>query len=339
MNVRPAAHLNYVSYLLAPEKVTNADLVRLYPTYTEAQIFKNTGIHTRYRVHPGSLSSDFATACGEDFFRKFPVRKEDIDFLIFCTEGPDYIAPAASCLIQHKLGLRKNIGTFDLTFGCSGYTYGLSMAKSLVESGMAKNVLFITADIPSTVVSPLDPHLNFLFSDGASASLISAKPEGAAIGHFEFGTDGSGEYSLRVRHSAYREPRGSDWHTDPAHEGLPVGRMEMNGEEIFRFSLREVPPLVESVLHKNGLSTDDTQLFIFHQASQIILKSLGRKLRLPAEKLYSNLAEVGNTVSASIPIAYASALSAGALAPGSKLLLAGFGIGYSWSGTVIEYLK
>ena len=331
------AYLNHVSYLLAPHAVTNADLALRFPEYTEAQIFKNTGIHTRYTVTKGMLPSDFGTAGGEVFFQKFPVKKEDIDFLIFCTEGPDHFAPATSCIIQDKLGLPTSIGTIDLAFGCSGYTYGLSFAKALVESGMATNVLLITAEMSTTILSPETPLLHFLFSDAASASLISCKPTGNRIGHFTFGTDGSGATKLRSVNSGLAAPRDVDWYDDPRNEGLVTGRMEMDGEEIFRFSLREVPQLIEQVLEKNGCVMEDIDLFIFHQASSIILKSLKRKLKIPDERFFSNLAEVGNTVSASIPVAYAEALKQGKIRKGMKILLAGFGVGYSWSGTVIHH--
>ena len=330
------AHLNYVSYLLAPNLISNKELVKRYPEYTEEQIFKNTGINKRYAIDKGGLTSDFATKCGEKFFSEFPVKKEDIDFLIFCTEGPDYIAPATSCIIQHKLGLSTTIGTIDLSFGCSGYTYGLSIAKAIVESGMAKNVLFITADIPTQVLPPKDAHLHFLFSDGATTTLITLEEKGQSIGNFTFGTNGAGEENLRVRNSAFCEPKNSNWYNNNSNKDLPVGRMEMNGEAIFRFSIDKVPQLIEQVLDKNNCKQDDIDLFIFHQASSIILKSLKRKLKIPDEKFFSNLADVGNTVSASIPIAFVEAKKQGIIKPNMKILIAGFGIGYSWSGTIIQ---
>lgn len=336
-NPSQIAYLNHVTYLLAPHVLTNTVLAERFPAFTEDQILKNTGISQRYAIEPGTIASDFAAACGTYFFEEFPVDKTSIDFLVFCSEAPDYVGPATSCIIQHKLGLPTNIGTLDLAFGCSGYTYGLSISKALIESGMASNILFITTDIPTSVLPPGDPMLHFLFSDGASASLISAKPSGPQIGNFAFGTDGSGESSLRVRNSAISEPKDHAWLDNPQNEGLRIGRMEMDGEAIFSFSLREVPQLVEQILDKNRCTMEDIDLFIFHQASSIILKSLKRKLRIPDNRFFSNLAEVGNTVSASIPVAYTEAVKQGKITKGMKVLIAGFGIGYSWSGTVIQH--
>ena len=330
------AYLNFVSYTLAPNKVTNTDLSNSFTDFSEEKIWKSTGIKNRYTIDPFTRISDFGAECAEAFFEQYPIKKEEIDFLIFCTECPDYMGPATSCIVQHKLNLSTNTGTIDLAFGCSGYTYGLSMAKALIESGMANNILFITADIPTQVLSKEDAHLHFLFSDGASASLISSRAEGYRIGDFIFGTDGAGESKLLSKNSAFYEPKTSEWYKEQINEGLLHGRMQMDGEDVFRFSLREVPRLVNSILTKNNCQQDDIDLFVFHQASTIILKSLKRKLRIPDERFFCNLAEVGNTVSASIPIALCDAFSQGKIKPGMKVLIAGFGIGYSWSGTIIQ---
>jgi 3-oxoacyl-[acyl-carrier-protein] synthase-3 len=330
------AYLNYVSYLLAPNCITNEDLAKRFPEYTPEKIFKNTGIKKRFAVDEETLSSDFATACGEKFFQEFPVKKEDIDFLIFCTECPDYVAPATSCIIQHKLGLPISVGTMDLSFGCSGYSYGLSMAKALVESRMAQNVLFVTADIPTEFLPPNNTLLNLLFSDGASANLISLERTGRQLTNFVFGTDGSGERNLMIKNSAFKEAKSADWYNDSENSNLPVGRMEMNGEAIFRFSLERVPELVKEILQKNNCKFGEIDLFVFHQASRIILKSLQRKLNIPEEKFFTNLADVGNTVSASIPIALVEAEKQRKIKPSMKILIAGFGVGYSWSGTILK---
>jgi len=330
------AHLNYVSYLLPSNIITNKLLAERYPEYTENQIYKNTRINKRFAVEKGLLSSDFGTQSGEKLFNECPIKKEDIDFLIFCTECPDYNGPATSCIIQHKLGLPTSIGTLDLSFGCSGYTYGLSIAKALIESGVAKNVLFITADIASTFLPANDINLNFLFGDGASASVISKKEIGQSIGNFCFGTDGSGERNLMIRNTAYREPKDEEWITNPENKGLTNGRLEMDGVDIFRFSIDKIPKLTEEILTNNDCKIEEIDLFIFHQASTIILKSLKRKLRIPDDKFFTNLAEVGNTISASIPIAFVDAHKQGKIKPNMKILIAGFGIGYSWSGTIIQ---
>lgn len=337
MSSKPQAYLNYVNYLLAPIEISNTDLCKQFPKYTEQKIFDSSGVSRRYKIVPDTLSSDFGAACGEAFFKKFPIKKEEIDFLIFCTEGPDYLTPSTSCIVQHKLGLNTSIGTYDLTFGCSGYTYGLSLAKALVESGMAQNVLFICADIPTCVLPHNAPALHFLFSDAASANLISNNPIGSKINNFSFGTDGSGERVMMLKNSSFNEPKDKEWFQDPQNKGLKLGRMEMAGEAVFNFVLKSVPLLIKDILQKNQIKFEEVDLFIFHQASGIILKSLKRKLNIPDEKFISNLSEVGNTMSASIPVAFYEAEREGRIKPGMRILIAGFGVGYSWSGTILHY--
>lgn len=336
MKLGRQAFLNHVGFTLAPIEVTNEMLSKQYPKCTEESIYKKTKIRNRYKLPLGTLVSDFAVEAAQNFFLNSGVNKSEIDFLLFCTECPDYTAPATSCIIQHKLKLKTNVGTMDLSFGCSGYTYGLAMAKSLIESGMAKKILFITADMPTSVLSQEQQDLNFLFSDGASVSLISDIPQGYQIGDFVFGTDGSGESNLRVQSSAYNQPKEKEWYINPQTKNLYSGRMEMNGEEIVRFAIAKVPELVNTILEKYNCHIGDIDKFVFHQASYLILKVLKRKLNIPDHKFVMNLEEVGNTVSASIPIALLAEEEAGNIQKGMKILIAGFGIGYSWSGTIIE---
>lgn len=334
-NQRNTAYINEFDCLLGKEIITNAHLSSVFTEFSEADISKMSGVRQRFSVGKNGLSSSFGAEVAELFFNKYGVDRSNIDYLIFCTEGPDYIAPATSCIVQQKLHLPKSIGTFDLSFGCSGYTYGLLMSKALVESGIASRVLFITADIPTQVVSKRDPYLNFIFSDAASVSLITNEAKGYRLGKFACGTDGGGEQSLLVRNSGFNTSKESDWYTDEYTRDLRVGEMVMNGEEIFRFSLKEVPGLVTKILENNECRFDEIDLFIFHQASPIILKSLKRKLNIPDNKFFTNLVDVGNTVSASIPLCLKDAKEKGVVKSGMKILIAGFGIGFSWSGTII----
>lgn len=330
------AYLNYVDYSLASIEVSNDDLAVLYPSFSSLEIFKKTGIEKRYKVPLGTLVSDFASEAAECFFQKYSIDRSKIDYLIFCTECPDYTAPATSCIIQRKLNLSNDIGTMDLAFGCSGYTYGLLYAKALIESGIATNVLFITGDMPTSVLAKDQMDLNFLFSDGVSVSYISTSDVGYKVGDFVTGTDGTGESCLRVQSSAYHNPKSEDWFATDRTKHLYSGIMEMIGEEMFRFAIQKVPILVDEILEKNNVSADDIDYYVFHQASSIILKSLKRKMNIPDKKFVNKIASVGNTVSASIPIALSQLEDEGLIEKGAKILVAGFGIGYSWSGTIIE---
>lgn len=337
MSPKPEAYLNYANYLLGSIAVSNKDLHDKFPSYSEEKIFTTTGVKKRFTNPKGTLSSDFGVACAEDFFKKFSVKKTEIDFLIFCTEVPDYIAPATSCIVQHKLGLKTSIGTLDLSFGCSGYTYGLSIAKALVESGIAKNILFICADHPTSVIPADNSILHFLFSDGASTNLISSNTIGPSIKSFIFGTDGSGEREMMVKNSGLKEAKNKEWFSNQSNSGLQMGRMEMNGEAVFNFALSEIPQLIKETLKKNKLKFEDVDFFVFHQASRIILKTLKRKLKIPDEKFLSNLEFYGNTVSSSIPIELIEAEQNSLIKKGMRVLIVGFGIGFSCSGTILEY--
>lgn len=330
------AYLNTIDFALAKNKLTNEQLAKFYPEFSEEQILKNTGIHARFAVDKNTVCTDFAAEKVLELLKKHQVDKNSFDFLIYCTEAPDYIAPASSVILQQKLGLKTTIGTFDLNFGCSGYTHGLLLAKSLIESGIANKVLFVTADIPTQVISSADPTLRFLFSDAVSMNIISAEQKGFEISRFIQGTDGSGEKALHVENSGFNQPRNSDWFLDSETKDLPVGRMTMDGMAVFRFSLDCVPKAIEEVLVKNKLKQNDIDLFVFHQASSIILKSLQRKLNIADSKIFNNIDKVGNTVSASIPIALCHAIDEGLIKKDMNILIIGFGIGFSWSATILK---
>ncbi len=330
------AYINNIDYALANNPIHNSQLAVEYPDYPAEVILKNSGVATRYVVDHGTVCSDFAAEKSNAIIEKLGIDKSTIDFLIYCTEAPDYIAPASSTILHRKLGLKSQCGTFDVQFGCSGYTYGLLLAKSLIESGAASTVLFITADIPSQVVSKKDKALRFLFSDAVSLSLITSEKKGYQLGQFIKGTDGNGEEALRVENSGFNNPRNADWFTNAATKDLPVGRMTMDGTAVFRFSLKVVPQVIEETLAKNQLKMENIDLFIFHQASQIILKSLQRKLKIDDNRIFNNIEKVGNTVSASIPIALSQALECGKIKKNMNIMIVGFGIGFSWSATVLN---
>ncbi|MGZ3865165.1 MAG: 3-oxoacyl-ACP synthase III family protein [Bacteroidia bacterium] len=323
--------LNNIS-LYFPEKIlTNEDLAMEIPNATSEQIFKNTGIKQRYVSAPEEISSDMALCAAEKLFAESGVQKSEIDFLIFCSEGFDYIAPATSCILQHRLGLNNNIGCVDLPYGCSGYVYGLALAHGLLCGEMAKNILFLTADIPTKVIRNSNLELRSIFSDIASASFIT---KGNAKQHFVFGTDGSGFGNLLVEHSGFRDPHFAD---KRLRDSLPVGEMKMNSTEVFLFAVKKVPVLVEKVLSKYNYTIDEVDLFVFHQASYFMLEIIRKKIKVPENKFLISIENTGNSVSSSIPVALRQAEQKGILKRGMKVMVAGFGIGYSWAATIIEY--
>jgi 3-oxoacyl-[acyl-carrier-protein] synthase-3 len=322
--------INHISIYLPKKILTNAELAAQF-NVSEEQIFKNTGIKHRYISAPGEISSDMAVEASENLFTDSEIDRNSIDFLIFCSEGFDHKAPATSCLIQHRLGLSKNIACVDLPYGCSGYVYGLGMANAYLNSGMCHKVLLLTADMATTGIHKDDLELKSIFSDIGTATIISKSNH---FQQFVFGTDGSGYHNLIVDHSASRNPQTIEKLID---NNMPLGHMKMQSTEIFVFAVKTVPPLVSQILLKHKYTVDDIDLFVFHQASFFMLDVIRRKCKIPKEKFFVNIENYGNSVSSTIPVALMDAKQKGVLKKGMRVLLAGFGIGYSWGATIIEY--
>ena len=326
-----------IEYFL-PKKVLNTeDLAKEFHKDSEV-IFKNTGIRKRHIRDSKQIGSDLGYEAANKLLTKFPDYISNIDFLIFCTEGLDYKAPTTASTIHYRLGLNEKCGCIDMPMGCAGYIYGLSLAKSMIFSGDVSCVLFIAADIPTSVIHSEDFDMRALFGDAGTATIIERSNDGK-IGKFIFGNDGSGAKNLLVERGSTRAPLDIEYLKK--HEAQPGnlahGRMSMNGLEITRFSLEKVPVLLHQTLEKNNITFEEIDLFVFHQASLIILNSLKRKCKIPDSKFYIYLEEVGNTVSCTIPIALYHAEKENRLKRGDKVMLLGFGVGYSWGGTIINY--
>lgn len=296
-------------------------------------IFKKTGINKRFVSAPDEIASDLAFQAAVNLFSEGKVDKYSIDFLIFCSEGFDYIAPATSCILQHRLGLSTKTGCIDLPYGCSGYVYGLMIAAGLLETGAAQRVLFLTADIPTKVLSADDLELRSVFSDIGTASLLTLDKT-QKITQFCYGTDGNGALDLYVERSGFRNPITVDFIDKTK---LPGGKMLMNGTNVFLFAIKRVPTLIKEILEKNNKAIEDIDLFIFHQANAYMLEILRKKIKIPKDKFFTNIDEHGNSVSSSIPVALCDAEQKGILKRGMTVLLAGFGIGNSWNATIIKY--
>lgn len=318
---------NIRSYL-PKNKISNAILASRFNT-TEEEIARKTGIENRYQADENELASDMALAVAEKFFNEFPDKKKEVDFFIFCSECFDFIAPATSCILQNRIGLSNQIGCIDLPYGCSGYIYGLLLAKSLLKSGMAKNILFITADTPSKTIPKDSLELQNIFSDAATLTYLTNE-NADQIGEFVLGTDGSGKENLKALNSAFRKHE----NTDIAHSFCP--EMIMDGIEIFNFGLKVVPGLVEETLSKNNLHKDEIDFFILHQPTKFLLQTLRKKMDIPEEKWIINIQDYGNTVSSSIPLVLSDLMRQNKLKKDMKLLLVGFGIGYSWGATLLK---
>lgn len=314
--------------------MTNDELASAFPDWTADRIFEKTEIRERRIVGDGELASDLAERAALRLFEVTGIERSSIDYVILCTQSPDYALPTTACLLQERLGIPTSSGALDISLGCSAYPYGLGIAKGLVETGQAKSVLLLTAETMSLHLSPEDMSVRAIFGDGAAATLVCGRSNTGApvtewIGPFCNGTDGRGASKLILRRGSLREPNCQDsrW----------SGALDMNGPDVFAFTLQEVPKSVSALLQKAGIQMQDVDLFVFHQANRFMLENLRRKLQIPSERFVYALENSGNTVCATIPIALKSAWENGQIRDGSVIVLVGFGVGYSWSACVIRW--
>ncbi|MEQ3237933.1 ketoacyl-ACP synthase III [Bacteroides cellulosilyticus] len=331
------ALIKSICYYLPVKIVTNEDIVRDFPEWSVEKIVSKVGVNKRHVAANDETAVDLAVKAAECLFEEGKTERNEIDYLLFCTQSPDYILPTSACILQERLGLRKNIGAIDYNLGCSGYVYGLSLAKGLICAGIARNVLLLTAETYNKHLHPKDKGNRTIFGDAATATVIST--EGIAeIGNFCLGTDGSGAENLMIKSGGMRCPkRQEDLYFDENGNPCSSDYLYMNGSEIFTFTLDYVPPLVVDTLRCNELCQEDIDKFVFHQANKYMLNFLRKKMKIDPERFYYSLAEYGNTVSNTIPIALRNAIEDKSISTGQRILIAGFGVGYSWGATVLNF--
>jgi 3-oxoacyl-[acyl-carrier-protein] synthase III len=321
-----------ISIYLPSNILSNMDLLDLFPDWNAAKIEERVGIRERHIADENETALDMAEQACNLLLQKHD--KDQIDFLIFCTQSADYYLPTNACILQDRLGLKTSTGAYDFTLGCSGFVYGLAMAKAFIETGMATQVLLVTSDTITKYINPNDSSNRPLFGDAASASLIVAS-EKDGIKNFVLGTDGKGRDKLIIEAGASRMPL-KDGKTYPLVEGVSPEYFSMNGPELFIFTIESVPKIISDVLAKNHLQKDDIDYFIFHQANTYMLNYLRKKIGIPPEKFYLDMQFVGNTSSTTIPLALRDSIDKNLIKPGNRILLCGFGVGYSWGATIIE---
>lgn len=330
-------YIKDIAYYLPEKVMTNEDIVRDFPEWSVEKIASKVGVHQRHVAAADETATDLAVKAAQSLFKQGKCGPQEVDFVLFCTQSPDYFLPTSACIIQKRLGLRIDIGALDFNLGCSGYVYGLALAKGLVVSGVAANVLLLTGETYNKHLHPKDKGNRTIFGDAASATLVGT--DGIAeIGNFSLGTDGSGADNLIIKSGGMRCPkRQDDLHFDENNNPVSSDYLYMNGSEIFTFTLDNVPPLIADTLSRNGVEKDEADLYVFHQANKYMLDFLRKKIRIAPERFYYCLSEYGNTVSNTIPIALANALRDGSLTQGMKVVIAGFGVGYSWGGCLLRF--
>ena len=331
------AYIKAIEYNL-PEKILgNEEICKMFPEWTVEKIEKKIGIKERHITVEGETASDLAVGAAKKLFAAHNIDRSTIDYLIFVTQSPDYHLPTTACTIQTRLGLSNRITAIDVNLGCSGFVTGLSLAKAVVVSGQAKNVLLLTAETYSKYMHERDKSNRTIFGDGSAATLVST--EGMAeIGNFVIGTDGNGAENLIVKSGCARNMNPlNDLTYDDFGNPRSSDHLYMDGPAILNYSLESIPQLFADVLEANGLTKEDIDLHVYHQANIFLANLERRKLKIEPEKYYVNIEHVGNTVSSTIPIGLRMAMEEGKIQKGTKVLSLAQGLGYTWGGMVLFF--
>lgn len=331
------AFIKAISYYLPEKVVTNEDLVKEFPEWSVEKVALKVGVNSRHLAANNETAGDMAEKAARKMLDEYQIDPKSIDFLMLCTQSPDYFLPSTACILQDRLGIPTSAGAFDYNLGCSGCIYGLAMAKSLIVAGIARNVLLLTAETYNKYIHPSDKSNRSIFGDGAAACLIST--EGfAEIGEFSLGSDGSGAKNLIVKTGASRQKsttgnyiedeEGRRWYDD---------YLYMNGSNIFNFTLEVVPTMLMVVMEKNKLEKEQIDFYVFHQANKFMLDTIRKVCVLPKDKFYIDLENTGNTVSSTVLIGIKECLESGQIHSDMRVMVCGFGVGLSWGGVLLKF--
>lgn len=316
------SYLKHISVYLPDKSVTNEDIAEMFPSWESSKIFEKVGIKNRYVADSKEGVANMAVAAIRNLQLETGIDLSQIDYFLLCTQSPDYQIPTTACIVQHRVGLSNNCGAIDINQGCSGYIYGLSLASALVSSGIANNVLLVTADVYSKHIHNSDKGNMSLFGDAATASLISSDGK-YEIGKFSLGTDGSGYDKLIIKNSGL--------FSKSLNQDDPENFLFMDGAAVFDFTAKRIPQLIEENLVLNGFAKDDINLFVFHQANTFMLNFLRNRIKIEKNRFLINMENYGNTVSSSIPLAFKDSFDG----ENRNVMMVGFGVGLSWGAVVL----
>lgn len=329
------AKLAGIEVALPERAVTNEYLSTLFPEWGVDKIAQKTGIATRRVAADQETALDLGVAAAHRLLQTRPDWRQRVDALFFCTQSPDFCLPPNACMAQERLGLGEHIAAFDYNLGCTGFVYGLSLAQAYIASGQASCVLCVTAETYSKYLAETDKGVRTIFGDGAAAVVVEASAAPGMEG-FVFLTDGSGYRNLIVPRSGAARDHETLCAMPEFHQnGRTPDNLYMNGPAIFQFTLQSVPSLLERCLAKSGKPFEEIDHFLMHQANAFMLEHLRVKCRIPEHKFIINMADVGNTVSSTIPIALKREIDSGRIRPGQTVFVAGFGVGYSGAACIM----
>lgn len=329
-----------IEYHLPEKIVTNFDLHEENPDWDMKNVEIKSGVMQRHIAADGETAFDLAAKAADKLFSSGLHDKSEIDAIIFCTQSPDYIMPSNAFLLHDYLGLKEEVLAFDFNLACSGYIYGLTLARSLIISGTAHNVLLATGDTYSKYINTKDRSARVLFGDGAAVSLISASDDDTGIFDFMLSTSGKHHKKFYIPAGGCRLPSCDETsieETDSSGNVRTKNDIYMDGMGVWSFIQSTVPKQIKSLLVRNSLDVDSIDQYVFHQASKLTLDSLTKALRLDPNKVFVDLANTGNLVSSSIPVTLKKALIAGKIQQGSTVLISGFGVGLSWGSMLIKF--
>src|SRR5262247_3071155 len=313
-----------------PEGIlTNADLEQMVET-SDDWITTRTGIKQRRKAAPDEYTSLFAVRAAREAIERARVDASDIDLLLCATVSPDQILPSTGCLIQAELGT-NNAAAMDIVAACSGFLYGVSLAESMIRTGQIRYALVIGAEVLTQYVDYTDRQTCVLFGDGAGAAVMGPVEGGRGILASKIKSDGRYEEQLYSPGGGTRKK--------PTAETLAAGDhyFKMRGNELFKVAVRSMADVSRDLLEKAGMSSDDIDLFIPHQANQRITEAVADRLNVDSSRVYSNIAVHGNTSSASIPIALDECVDAGRVKDGDLVLMASFGGGVTWGAVLMRW--
>lgn len=331
------AFIKAISYYLPEKVVTNEELVKEFPEWSVEKVAQKVGVDSRHLASENETAGDLAEKAARQLFEEYQVDPKSIDFLMLCTQSPDYFLPSTACILQDRLGIPTSSGAFDYNLGCSGCIYGMAIAKGLILAGIAKNVLLLTAETYNKYLHPSDKSNRSIFGDGAAACLISTDGF-AEIGEFSLGTDGRGADNLIVKTGASRRKEATGRYSEDEEGHIRYDDyLYMNGGAVFNFTLDVVPDMIKDILAKNNLENDQIDYFVFHQANKFMLNTIRKVCALPKDKFYVNLNNTGNTVSSTVLIGLKDCIRKGTIKSGDNVMISGFGVGLSWGGTIIKF--
>lgn len=329
--------IKYITSAFPKKRLTNSELSKIFPSYNYDEFENKIGISSRYVSNDEETSVVLGVNAANKLMHNYQIDPKEIDYLIFCSQTHDYKLPQSSTIVQDILGLRRDCGSIDINHGCSGYIYGLELAKSLMYTNERyRNLLLITSDTYTKHINNQDRALRNIFGDGATATLITNIDKFNGIKNFTMGTDGSGYKDLIIKNGGSKfkfenQPQLKAYGTENYYSDNEI---YMDGPKIFNFTINNIPGLVSNCIEINNINKDEIDYFVFHQANKFMLETLRKICKIPSEKFLIEMNNSGNTVSSTIPLVLEQLLNKEKT--NFKALLVGFGVGLSFGATLIE---